>query len=78
MRVKCPECVKTDQRSVVYSEGGSSTLMDFSRYWDEDGVAHLHDPNTHTNNYRCSKGHKWSDSFIQNCIATGCTYGESL
>lgn len=55
-----------------------STLMGVPRYYDEDGVYHVHDRNKHTTSYQCSNGHAWAISVINGCPAPDCSFkGES-
>lgn len=75
--MKCPECEKEGQRSTVFSGGGTVTLMSYTPFWDEDGVYHVHDPNTHGTNLSCSRGHKWSLRRLAPCGAPGCNYGKT-
>ena len=72
--MKCPECVKDGERSIVRDLGGSTTLLGWSPFWDEDGVHHSHDPNRHSNQYSCSRGHTWTEGFYPQCA--NCDYGE--
>ena len=65
--MKCPECVAEGKRSKVYVGGHSSTLMGYLAYYDEDGKLHDHDPNVYSTNYRCSNGHKWTESKKNKC-----------
>ena len=55
----CPQCQKEGLKSCVYEEGGTSTLVGFIAYYDEDGNYHKNDPNIHTLYYSCTQGHKW-------------------
>ena len=71
--MKCPDCVDLDQKSKVYPKGGSTTLMGWDPYYDEDGSYHSHDPNHHTQSFSCSYGHKWSVSGLKKCL--NCDYG---
>jgi len=75
--MKCSECEESNQVSKVYMQGGSTTLMAYTTYWDEEGIYHDHDPNTHTRSYTCSNGHSWTIKRINPCPAEGCTHGES-
>ncbi|KKM23748.1 hypothetical protein LCGC14_1611990 [marine sediment metagenome] len=72
--MKCPECKKAGERSTVQDLGGSVTLLGWSPYWDEDGIRHAHDPNCHNNQYRCSRGHVWAESYYPRCA--NCDYGK--
>ena len=59
----CPYCAANGEKSIVYDNGGTSTLMAWTPYYDEDGVYHSDDPNIYTNNYSCSNGHVWSEKY---------------
>jgi hypothetical protein len=73
--VICPQCQQLGERSKVYEGGTVTTAMGFSRFWDEDGVKHIHDPNTTTKGYRCSRGHGWNEVSLADCPAKGCDFG---
>jgi len=73
--MRCPICEGAGQVSKVYCHGGGTTLMAYTVYYDEDGVLHDHDPNTHTDSYSCSEGHAWTEKRIKQCPAEGCGYG---
>jgi hypothetical protein len=76
--MRCPECVAAGWRSCVYDNGGGvRTLMTVQRFWDEDGVLHVHDPNATTARYRCSRGHEWTQEHKTPCPAAGCDYNEA-
>jgi hypothetical protein len=72
--MKCPICKEKDLKSKVYSKGSSTTLMGYSSYYDEEGVYHNHDPNTHTSYYNCSEGHEWIEKYKSKC--SSCDYGK--
>lgn len=55
----CKSCKKEGKTSRVFPDGCSKTLMGWSMYYDEKGLAHHHDPNTITEGFRCSNGHMW-------------------
>lgn len=65
--MKCPECVEANERSRVYSQGTFFYAMGVSRFWDEDGERHVHDPNHPTTSYKCSNGHYWSETKRNRC-----------
>ena len=52
----CPVCNVTTKRE---SLGGTSTLLGFSRVYDENGIETTVDPNTKTLYYRCSCQHRY-------------------
>jgi hypothetical protein len=76
--MKCPECVREGERSRVGSHGATRTAMGVERFWDEDGVAHVHDPNKTTESFSCSRGHRWQVSAKPPCPADGCDYNGDL
>lgn len=55
--MKCPKCQEEGKRSILTDEGGSMTTKYCPPFYDEEGIYHNHDTNTHTNHYRCSRGH---------------------
>lgn len=72
----CPECRIEGLRSTVNSGMSMTTGMGYTSFWDEDGVHHVHDPNTTTTSYLCSNGHEWGESKIRPCQAPDCDYGK--
>jgi len=54
---RCPVCRAHEMRSVVQEYGCVSTLLSSTAYYDTAGRFHLHDPNSTTCDYRCSRGH---------------------
>ena len=75
--MKCPECIATNQRSMVHDQGSWTTAMGWSPYWDEDGNRHVHNPNTITTGYHCSNGHDWADESKRPCPHPSCDYGKT-
>lgn len=74
--MKCEKCAAFGDKSKVYSDGASSTLIGGGgEMWDEDGVSHYHNPNTTSTGYHCNKGHRWSIKGKSPCWAKGCDYG---
>ena len=65
----CPECKEQGLKSKVFYNGGTVTLMYFQPWYDEDGVYHHHDGNTHTNSYNCSNRHSWTTKTKSKCPA---------
>ena len=58
--VFCPVCQEQGLKSRVYPEGTTSTLIAHQPYYDEDGKWVGNDPNTVTQGFRCSRGHRWA------------------
>lgn len=73
-RVFCPECQEAGDRSKVIHHGGTSTLMGWQPYYDEDGYYHSHDPNRTKWSYSCTNGHKWSEKGEQSCPNHRCSW----
>ncbi len=69
--MKCPQCVKEGKASKLYYEYGTSTDMSVEYYYDEEGGHHRHDPNTHSEVYHCSNGHRVVIGKIRGCKACG-------
>ena len=59
-KMKCSYCVEQNLRSTIHVQGGSTTLMTPTIYWDEDGKSHFHDLNINTSKYSCSNRHCWT------------------
>lgn len=55
--MKCPVCIEEGEKSTLRDLGGSSTLMYYAPYYDEDGVYHHHDGNMTSSMFACSRGH---------------------
>jgi len=59
--MKCIQCIKEGKKSKVFIGTTTSTLVYAQPYYDEDGnFVQPPDPNTHTTEYSCSNGHKWT------------------
>lgn len=56
----CEQCKKEGRKSRVYAGTVSRTLMGRQTFWDEEGIPHVHDPNTEHRSYSCSRGHSWT------------------
>lgn len=69
--MKCPVCVQKDLKSNVYPEGGTSTCMMGTQYYDEDGKWHDHDPNESSDTYHCFRGHRFMVSTRKGCPGCG-------
>lgn len=68
--MKCPECVKEGKKSRITQDVTRLTFTTdvyCAPYWDEEGNRHIHDLNTTTTSYECSKGHKWTGSAGSSC-----------
>ena len=65
--MKCPECQKKEEKSIVTIGQSETTLMYCSPFYDEDGNEHNHDMNDTTTYYSCSKGHAWSEISCGSC-----------
>lgn len=63
----CEQCKKEGKTSTVHLQSSSSTLLAFTPYYDEKGVYHSHDPNTHTMQYQCSNGHFFTEESKAKC-----------
>lgn len=75
--MKCPECVRTEQRSKFYMPTSYySTAMGGSQsYYDEDGYRHYHEVNGRGGQAHCSLGHILNVELSTKCKAPGCDYG---
>ena len=59
--MKCPFCIEEGKRSTVHLGYCTSTAMGWEPYYyNENGdVVHNVNPNTITQEYYCSNGHRW-------------------
>lgn len=66
--MRCKICVEQGLKSTFYPGTAHSTLLggDFN-YYDSDGNYHMHDPNTITQEFSCSNGHRYLESRKQKC-----------
>ncbi len=71
--MKCPTCVSEGKRSRITPDGGATTLMAHSPYYDEEGAYHYHNPNHTDFAYTCSNGHNWQERVYHKCNACGWT-----
>jgi hypothetical protein len=67
-KMKCSYCLEQNLRSTIHVQGGSTTLMTPTIYWDEDGKSHFHDLNINTSKYSCSNRHCWIVRRRQQCL----------
>lgn len=74
--MKCPECVAAGKNSWVYPDGGATTDMCVDRYYDENGVLHVHDPNVTAMSYHCTFGHYWAQNVARPCPTSRCGYNQ--
>ena len=58
--MKCPICIQEGKKSTTQSHGGTSTLMSYQSFYDEEGKNHHHDRNTSSYSYSCSNGHSYT------------------
>lgn len=71
----CQKCKDENKKSCVYDSGTISTDMASSHYYDEDGHIHFHNPNSHTQSFRCSNGHNFSQVVYDKCNRCGYNSG---
>lgn len=57
--MKCLECIRLGKKSTVTPHECSVTLAYYTPYYDEEGIYHHHDKNTHTQQFTCSNNHRW-------------------
>ena len=70
---RCPYCADEGKRSSLYPPAYYyMTAMMTHPYYDEDGRRHLHNSNTSSGTWRCSRDHTWTRSVRPGCPA-GCT-----
>jgi len=74
--MKCAECNRNGDKSLVYPGMSVSTCMGWLPYFDESGDYHNHNPNSVSSEYSCSKGHKWAVSEAVPCPSLSCDYGK--
>jgi hypothetical protein len=64
----CNECKQNNLRSRVYILDSFYDLQEAQdRFFDEDGKWHVHDTNSITTKYRCTKNHEWSQVKYATC-----------
>ena len=72
----CATCKAEGQTSTVIGTGVSTTTaMYYQPFYDERGVYHSHDHNVISIDYRCSRGHRWTETApLPRC--PGCAWPE--
>lgn len=70
----CEICKDDGEKSKVFSRGGSSTLMGYTPYYDEEGILHNHNGNKRSHCFECSNGHYWCETSYGICMAKGCEW----
>ena len=74
----CEECKKEGKTSRINApSGGLRTCMGTQQYYDEKGRYHSHDPNRTCMVYRCSNGHEWSKSELDECPVEDCEFNKN-
>ncbi len=73
-RMVCETCKTEGKKSKLSSAGIKVTNLDVQDYFDEEGLAHWHDPNKRTTTYVCSRGHETQAIFYTKCPS--CDYGK--
>jgi len=65
---KCAICEKEGTFSTLHpSSFYRTTLTGTKEYYDEQGKYHVHSNNTRTQDFTCSKGHRYEVSSKQEC-----------
>ena len=76
--MKCQKCVNAGLKSIVYAHNALQlTLMAFQPFYNEDGIYHCHDPNTHSESWSCSNGHGWFRKWQNACPAPNCGWNDT-
>jgi hypothetical protein len=69
-----PKCKEDGLKSYIYGKGGgTTTLIGFTPYYDEEGVYHIHDANKHELYFECSNDHKFRTINSGKC--PNCSFG---
>lgn len=77
--VRCEKCLDEGERSTVnVPQSSITTLMPVHNFYDEDGIYHSHDRNTHGSEWSCSRGHRWAVIKKFGCPDDGCTVRGSV
>jgi hypothetical protein len=63
----CPQCQVLSLKSSVRLNLSTNTLLNYHRFYDDQGRHHFHDENIGGTTYRCSNGHTGVLSSIGDC-----------
>jgi len=64
----CATCKAEGRLSRVQQHGpATTTLLNCSGYYDEQGQHHSHNTNINTASFRCSNGHAWTEKTSGSC-----------
>lgn len=68
MNRECPACKKANiaPEKIYPSPYIFTTDMAWTPYIDAIGF-HSHDPNYHTQDFKCSNGHEWRETWMKPC-----------
>lgn len=66
-RVLCKSCWAGGQLSKVFVQFYQAPLGEGTCYYDEDGRYHVHDGKEHKTQYKCTRGHEWTDTESTAC-----------
>lgn len=70
----CTKCKELGQKSTIRIGTSMSTCANYQPYYDEEGVYHSHDGNSHSTTYHCSNGHNIYVSQTGTC--PNCDFGK--
>lgn len=65
--MRCPKCITENRRSTIRQVEVPQTHLPADKYYDEEGLAHSHDPNPTVIRYTCSNGHTWTVKSFTSC-----------
>lgn len=65
--MRCPKCITENRRSTVRRVELPATHVPVDAYYDEEGLAHVHDPNPRAVKQTCSNGHVWTTKWFVTC-----------
>lgn len=74
--MRCPECMKLDLRSRIDEHRPRPEPAKVERFFDENGVKHIHDHAVYAAVYTCSNRHSFRTKSMSRCPAPGCAWND--
>ena len=74
----CPACHAKNKQAQVYSLGKTFTDRGFVPSGPDDGIPHLHDPNSSTESFECNNGHRFRVETFVRCTRCDHGHGEPI
>lgn len=72
--MKCPACVHDNLKSKFFEQRPAPEKGEVERFFDEDGVRHVHDHTVYSIVMQCDRGHAYQRKLQSRCPAKDCEW----